>query len=222
KFKEVLKKWEELLKQLREEEIERILAALQAQCERMLSLQIQVRDGTLSVDRTIQESADKKPTRAEDQKALELSDREHEIVRLAEKAIGMLRDEGSAVAFPEVFTQVRDDMMEVSRRLRKTDVGNMTVTIENDIIATLREMIEALKKARQENGKQPPGKGGGGGPQNQKLIDLIAELKMIRSMQIRINNRTQAYAREYDGEQAPSPLQAGTPQDKEKYEVLQV
>ncbi|MFL5241155.1 MAG: hypothetical protein ACJ8FY_03525 [Gemmataceae bacterium] len=219
-FKEVLKKWEELLKQLREEEVERILAALQAQCERMLALQIQVRDGTVSVDKVIQESADKKPTRAEDQKALELSDREEEIVRLAEKALGILRDEGSAVAFPEVFVQIRDDMINVARRLRKTDTGSLTVTIENDIIATLREMIEALKRARQENGKQPPSKGGGGGPQNQKLIDLIAELKMIRSMQIRVNARTQTYAREYEGEQAPAIVEAQTPQEKEKAETL--
>src|SRR5260370_6053784 len=178
-FKDVLKKWEELLKQLREEEIERILAALQAQCERMLALQIQVRDGTVSVDKVIQESVDKRPTRAEDQKALELSDREEDLVRMAEKALGMLRDEGSAVAFPEVFAQIRDDMSNVARRLRKTDTSSLTVTIENDIIATLREMIVALQKARQENGKQPPSKGGGGGQQNQKLIDLISELKMI-------------------------------------------
>jgi hypothetical protein len=37
------------------------------------------------------------------------------------------------------------------------------------------------------------------------LIDLIAELKMIRAMQVRVNSRTLIYAREYQGEQAPSP-----------------
>ena len=61
--------------------------------------------------------------------------------------------------------------------------------------------------ARQEldNKKSPPP--GGGQPPNvdQKLLDQIAELKMIRSMQIRVNSRTQTYARQYKGEQAEDP-----------------
>ena len=63
----------------------------------------------------------------------------------------MLEAEGSAVAFPEVFQQVREDMKHVQRRLEVTDVGAVTQAIEKDIIDTLKEMIEALKKARKEN-----------------------------------------------------------------------
>src|SRR5262249_46143847 len=149
-----------------------------------------------------------KPTRAEDQRSLQLADREDEIVREASKAIQLLEAEGSAVAFPEVFTQIRTDMINVSKRLRKTDAGVVTLTIEDDIIATLQEMIEALKKAQKQQqakkGQQQQG-GGGGKPQDEKLIDLVAELKMIRSMQIRVNERTKLYGEEYKGiEQAPA------------------
>ena len=43
-------------------------------------------------------------------------------------------------------------MVTVTNRLGETErVGKVTNTIENDIIATLKEMIEALKKARKEN-----------------------------------------------------------------------
>ena len=66
-------------------------------------------------------------------------------------------------------------------------------------------MIEALKKKRQENQSKPGESGPPPPPQDQKLLDKIAELKMIRSMQVRINGRTQTYGREYDGEQASSP-----------------
>ena len=51
------------------------------------------------------------------------------------------------MAFAEVFQQVRKDMMGVKNRLARVDTGKVTVTIENDIIETLKEMIEALKKA---------------------------------------------------------------------------
>jgi hypothetical protein len=109
------------------------------------------------------------------------------------------------VAFPEVLMQVRDDMQNVARRLGKADVGEVTQTIEQDIIATLKEMIEALKKAQQnlQNKNQKPGQPGQ--PGNQALIDLLAELKIIRSLQVRVNNRTLTYARRYPGEQANDP-----------------
>jgi hypothetical protein len=220
KLKDVLKKWEELLKQLREEEVERILQALQAQCERMLALQIQVREGTVATDNAVQANPDKKPTRAEDQRAVILSDDEDKIVQLAEKGVNILKDEGSAVAFTEVMIQVRDDMMNISRRLRKSDVGSLTVAIEDDVISSLREMIKALQKARQENGKPSQG-GGAGGPNQQSLIDKLAELKMLRSMQVRVNERTVRYGREYEGEQAPATVAAPGPLEREKAEMLQ-
>src|SRR5205823_273569 len=112
----------------------------------------------------------------------------------ATKAIDMLQSEGSAVAFPEVFQQVREDMKHVQKRLEGVDTGKVTQAIEEDIISTLKEMIEALKKAKQDlEAKKNPPKGNPGPPpppQDQKLLDQIAELKMIRSMQLRVNDRT--------------------------------
>jgi hypothetical protein len=121
-------------------------------------------------------------------------------------ALLLLEAEGSAVAFKEAFVQVRDDSQHVTRRLGKADVANVTQTIEQDIIATLKEMIDALKKAQkdlQNRKNQPPPGGGQSG--NDSLIDYLAELKMIRSMQIRVNGRTLAYSRQYTGEQAAQP-----------------
>jgi hypothetical protein len=224
KLEAARKKLEDLLKQLREEEIERLLAALQARCQHMLALQIAVRDGTEALDKVIQAYTDKKPTRAENQASNELSDKEHEIVLEAATAIRLIEADGSAVAFAEVFKQVHTDMQTVEGRLRKTDVGAVTVQIENDIIDTLKEMVEALKKARQENQAkqgQPKQGGGGGMPQDQKLIDLIAELKMIRSMQVRVNNRTEVYGKQYKGEQAPAATAGKTDQEREQYESVQ-
>src|SRR5262249_17960927 len=179
------KKLEDLLRQLREEELERLLAALQARCEKMLAMQLQVLAGTEGVFKGIDLTPDKKATRDHQQQSLRLSDNEKDIVVEANKAIEMLEAEGSAVAFPEGFQQGRQDMMHVQRRLEITDVGVVTQAIEKDIIDSLKEMIEALKKARQENDnkKSPPSNGQSGPPPDQKLLDQIAELKMIRSLQ---------------------------------------
>jgi hypothetical protein len=203
KLEEARRKLEEILRQLREEEIERLLAKLEQRCRYMLEIQIEVYDGTVRVDKAIGTNPDKKASRAEEQRALQLSDREEVIVTEANKAIQLLEAEGTAVAFPQMFEQVRDDAKNVARRLGKADVGTVTQVIEQDIIAALKDMIEALKKAQQDM------KGGGqsqpGPPQNQKLIDLLAELKMIRAMQVRVNSRTKVYAQKYTGEQASEP-----------------
>jgi hypothetical protein len=209
KFEAAKKKLEELLRQLREEEMERLLADLQRRCEKMLAMQIAVYNGTKNVWAAVELNLDKLPSRENKQDSLKLSDNEGEIVVEAKKAIELLEAEGSAVAFPEVFQQVREDMMHVQRRLGVSDVGTVTQTIEQDIIDSLKEMIEALKKARQEmenkkNNPSPPG----GPPPDQKLLELIQELKLIRSLQIRVNTRTLTYGRMYqakEGEQTSDP-----------------
>jgi hypothetical protein len=218
KLKEAQKRLEELLKQLREEEIERLLAALQARCERMLAMQIAVRDSTVNLDKTIEKN---QPTREQQQNSNVLSDKEEEIIREASKAIAIIQEEGSAVAFAEVFLQVRGDMTTVAARLRRTDTGVVTQTIENDIIATLQEMIEALKKARKDNKNPPPKPSQGGPPPDPRLIDMLAELKMIRSMQLRVNSRTEVYGKQYEGEQAPPPTTAPDTKAREQYEMIQ-
>jgi hypothetical protein len=201
------KQLEELLRQLREEEQERLLVDLQRRCERMLQMQVAVMEDTVRLDRAIQQNSDRKPDRTQEQDSLKLSDREQDIVREADRALQLLATEGSAVAFAEVFTQVRDDMRAVSRRLGKVDVGHVTQATEQDIISMLKEMIEALKRQQQklqEQKNQPPPPQGGE-PPPQSLIDILQELRMIRSMQIQVNNRTLVYGKQYPGEQAADP-----------------
>lgn len=199
------KELEKLLRQTREEELERLLAALEARCRKMLEMQIAVLAGTEQTHKAVLlHRDDKVAQRADQQSALKLSDQEKEIIQEANKAIQMLEEEGSAVAFPEVFQQVREDMKHVQRRLEIADVAEVTQQVEKDIIESLKEMIEALKKAQQQN---KGGKSDGQPPPNadQKLLDKIAELKMIRSLQKRVNDRTTFYGRLFPSEQAMDP-----------------
>ena len=208
KMEEAKKKLENLLRQMREEEIERVLAALQARCEKMLMMQQAVLIGTVDTEASVNKNADKKPTRENKIAAQQLSDKEKEIVQEANKCIDILQAEGSAVAFPEVFQQLRTDMMHVQKRLDLGDVHDVTQGIERDIIDSLKEMIDALKKARDDNQADPgkPGQPGSGKPPDPKLLELVQELKMVRALQKRVNDRTEFYAKRFPGqEQAADP-----------------
>ncbi|MFH1265777.1 MAG: hypothetical protein ABIK89_08610 [Planctomycetota bacterium] len=189
---------EEILRQLREEEIERTLTLLEARLEKMLQMQREVNEGTLRLDKIPQPER----THSHEIEASRLGREEAQIVLEADKALALLRDDGTAVAIPEALEQVRQDMREVVRRLDRTEVGPITQTIEEEIVAALEEMIEAFQQAQQEAEKKrkmpmPPGP-----PQDQALVDLLAEIKMVRAMQMRVNRRTDRYAKLIDGEQA--------------------
>jgi hypothetical protein len=166
----------------------------------------------VKIEERTQATADKKPTREEEVDARTQSQKEDDIVREADMAIRILQEEGTAVAFPEVFEQIRNDMVHVSKRLFRTDTGKETQAIEEDIIATLKEMIEALKRAREENQEQQERNRQQQQPRppqdpnaKRNLIDMLAELKMIKALQIRVYNRTVLWGRRYPGEQAQTP-----------------
>jgi hypothetical protein len=203
KLEEAKKKLEELLRQAREEELERLLNALENRCRQMLEMQRKVKIGTVRVDKDIKRNKDKKPTRANHQDSGRLAEEEKLIVIEATKAIEMIEAEGSAVAFAEVFKQVRTDMEEVQKELEKTRVGEPTQQIEQEIIEMLEDMIKALQKAQKEPKPSKPGQSQGGQPPDQKLLDQIAELKIIRAMQLKVNQRTKMYGNMHkkEGEQ---------------------
>lgn len=223
KLEEAKKKLEELLKQMREEELERLLADLEKRCRYMLALQIEVRDGTVTLDKDII-STGSKPDVAHAARSNKLGDKEDEIVREAHAALKLIKTEGSAVAFAEVFEQVSKDMETAMNRLRRTDVGEVTQRIENDIIETLKEMIEALKKAQKDAKSPPPPPGKSPPPPppgNKPLIDMLAELKMIFAMQRRVNARTELYGKQYKGEQLLPPAPSASDKEKKDFESVQ-
>jgi len=194
---------EEILRQLREEEIGRMLAMLEARFRKMLKMQREVYEGTLRLDKVPQDQR----THNDQIEAGRLGGKESQIVVEADKVLALLRDDGTAVAFPEAVEQIREDMQQVVRRLARAEVGKITQAIEEDILAALEEMIEALQKARQEadNKRQRPQDTPPTEPQDPPLVDMIAELKMIRALQVRVKRRTDRYSKLTDRQQATSP-----------------
>lgn len=195
---------ERVLRQLREEELERTLTQLSARFRKMLEMQTAVYEGTVHLDHV----PEAQRTHDHEIESARLSRQESQIVLEVNKALLVLHDEGSSVAFPEAIEQMRDDMRQVAERLAALKVEKITQGLEKDIIAALEETITALdmslkdlEKKRTPRGQQPAA----GQPDDMPLVDKLAELKMIRSLQMRINNRTKTYGEMIHGEQAESP-----------------
>jgi hypothetical protein len=191
---------EKILRQLREEEMERSLAMLEARFAKMLQMQREVYEGTVRLDKVPE--ADRNHN--QEIEAGRLSSKEGEIVLETDKALTLLREDGTAVAFPEAIEQVRGDMEQVVQRLAQFKVNNITQAIEQDIIAALEEMLAALKKAREElqQRQQPQDQPSSGEQQDPPLVDALSEIKMIRTLQMRVNLRTERYKKMLQGEQA--------------------
>jgi len=218
-----IKELEKRLKQLREKELARLLANLEERVGRMLQKQMKVKAATVSIDQGIHKNKNQKTT-ADVQKSQAEAEEEHSIIAEAEKALKLMEGEGSAVVFAGVLREVKGDMEAVERRLNEGRVEKQTQDIEQDIIDQLMMMKEALKKAKQdlENQKNKPPSDSPPGKPNQKLIDLLNELKLIKMQQEQVNKRTINYSKQDPGEQAKDPLvQAELKQLSDRQKVLQ-
>ncbi len=184
---------EEILRQLREEEVERLLVQLETRLRGMLRIQKAVLAATEKIASDESRLADRE-TQIE---ASRISRDQTTVANDAERALAMVRDDGSAVAIAEAIEQVRDDARQVAARLSRTDVGATTQGIQRDIITGLQEMLSALEKAQRDQQASEKGQSGGrpAEPGEQPLVDKLSELKMIRSLQMRVNTRTKRFSK---------------------------
>ncbi|MCX7419248.1 MAG: hypothetical protein NT013_06890 [Planctomycetia bacterium] len=204
KLIEAKDKIEEILRQLREEEQKLMLAALEARFKKMLAMQLMIYHDTMRLSKA--GDAEKSSAQA---RAVKLAQDENEIAIEAEKALILLKEEGSSIAFPEAVSGIRNDVRTLVGWLREAQVGDLTQAVEKDVIEALEELVEALqkemekaddakKKQQQQQQQQQDG--------NEKpLVDQLGELKMLRSLQYRVNRRTKQLGRSFDGEQALKP-----------------
>ncbi len=190
---------EEILRQMRQEEVARTLADLEARFRRMLEAQLRVYESTRRLDQRPETD------RGESfiVQAGKLSSDERTIANEAQRALSLLIEEGSSVAFPATVEQMHEDMLAVVNRLAEIKVDDITIGYEEDIIAALEEMIQALQKAQQDLEQQQQQQQQQQQDQEQALIDELAELKMIKSLQERVNKRTLRFARLLEDDQDP-------------------
>jgi hypothetical protein len=192
-LEDALAELEEALRQLREEEQEELLRDLEGRFREMLAKQLDINGGTLE----LHEIGVEQFTRADYLRAAELSSDQGALAGEASKALHILEEEGTTVVFPAILDQLAGDMGVVAERLAEPDVGVMTQTLEEEIAQTLEDLVEAIERKldemQQQQGQQPPQ----GAPSEQPLLPTSAELKLLRSVQVRVLNRTSVIEQEH-------------------------
>lgn len=175
------------LLQLREEEKEMVLASLEARFQRMLAAQTQIYDETVDLDATpVEEWLDTMFTRSR-----EVAQQQTEIKVECDQTLGLLKEDGTSVAIVLSVEDISIDMQSVRERLRASKTGTLTQTLETDIIDSLKELIEATQREMQEMKSEERQQQSPSGDQKKRaLVELMAEIKVLRSLQLRVNRRT--------------------------------
>ena len=191
-LKKALREIEERLKQLRDEMQEDKLARLEARFSEMLARQERISAATKTYDKKAQAGGGKLG-RIDRLKVAKLRTEEAALAEEAQKALDVIKEDGTSVVFPRVVEHLRDDLKNVARMLDDKRVGKYTQLAQQEIELTLKELLDALKKA-QSQAKKKKGGGGQGGPSGEPpLIPGLAELKLLKSAQLRVNRKTVAF-----------------------------
>ncbi len=178
---------EETLKQLREEEKEMLLASLEARLQRMLVAETQIREGTITLAATPQKDwLDQYYGRCR-----ELAQQQSELTLQCSQTVSLLREDGTSVAILLAVEDVEADMGSVSGWLQESKVGELTQSVQSDIIESLKQLIETTQKEMQEmKEQQQQQQQQQSSEQKQGLVELMAEIRMLRNLQLQVNRRT--------------------------------
>ncbi|MDR2440225.1 MAG: hypothetical protein LBE12_12775 [Planctomycetaceae bacterium] len=194
---------EKILRQLREEELLQTLERLEARFKRMLRVEQSIRLQTekIGIEAKNTEESALRPIQIQ---SSQIGSDQQSVIEDADAALVLLREDGTAQAMVESLLQARYDMTEVKSRLDKTELDSVTLDIEDSVISVLQEMLDAVElaikeaeKRKEEEQQQSPNTTGDNNSE-EPLIQLLSELKMIRSMQQRVNERTKRYEKMID------------------------
>ena len=149
---------------------------------------------------------EKQYSRTDQAQLRELSEGEGRLVEDVRRILQMLAKEGTTAVFPEVLGEVKTDMGHVQKQLAKLEAGPLTQAVEHDIERSLKDMLEALRKeqSRRRKKKQGGGGQGRGGGGRQPLVPPVAELKMLKILQLQILGRTELLSKQTVAKKAPA------------------
>jgi hypothetical protein len=191
---------EKILRQLREEELLQTLEKLEARFKRMLRIEQSIRSQTEKVSVEAKNAVESalRPIRI---RANQIGADQQSVIEDADAIMVLLREDGTAQAMVESLLQARFDMTEVKSRLDRTTLDSVTLDIEDAVIGMLQEMLDAVelaikeaeKRKEQQQQQQQSSNGNDNNNSEEPLIQLLSELKIIRSMQQRVNERTERY-----------------------------
>lgn len=179
---------ETMLRQLREEEKEMMLASLEARFQRMLLAETAIHEGTTAVAATPQKDwLDLNYGRCR-----ELSQQQSDLTQECAQTVNLLREDGTSVAIVIAVEDIEADMSSVTGWMQEYKVGELTQSVQKDILESLKQLIETTQKEMQEMKEEQKQNQQPRDPNQEKegLVELMAEIRVLRSLQLQVNRRT--------------------------------
>jgi hypothetical protein len=172
-------------------ELEKILDRLRADVKRrvvedlslMLEKQIAVRESTVVLGARVQGGG-----RQVLASIIALSSSENRIVNVADELLALVEETEFGIALPAALTMIRDAMVTVKDSLTAADAGEPVVAHEREIEDDLKDLLLAMRKMPSSKNAQDAADANR--TRERELNRLIAELKMIRLVQVRVNRTT--------------------------------
>jgi hypothetical protein len=189
---------EKLLNKIRAEVKKRVLEGITDMLER----QVAVRESTQRLSPKMKDAS-----RQVLNTVVGLSKSEEQIMQVGENLVAMVEETEFGIALPAALRAVVEEMDEVKSHLAAGEATSEVVEAERQIEADLKALLEAMKQLpAQGNGKQQRG---GGQDRQRELNRILAELKMIRILQQRVNRETEQtdHTRSDDEKKITSDLQ---------------
>ncbi|HEV3345335.1 MAG TPA: hypothetical protein VG125_33465 [Pirellulales bacterium] len=172
---------EKLLDQLRAEVKRRVMDGLTL----MLEKQVAVRESTELVGPKAATGSRQAMTAV-----VGLGKSEGRLVEMANELITLVEETEFGIALPAALLMVRDAMGSVQASLAEGDGSEKVVNAERQIESDLAALLDAMKQLPSSKMSDRKGQRGGQRDRQRELNRLIAELKMIRLLQVRTNQRT--------------------------------
>lgn len=204
KLQQALDELDDALRQVRKEEMDETLSAIETRLRDLLAREKMVRETI----RPLESKATADFSRAEQAQIVEATTNQKKVAEDCAQVLRIVVDEGTTVIVPELLKQLSADMAFASERLDHSQADGVTARLLDDIITQLEEILAAVEKRREqnreeENQPQPDQPQPDQGPK--PLLPTSAELKLLRSAQVRINERMPATQDAAEAQPAPTP-----------------
>ena len=194
KMRKAIDEIEERLAQLKDETREEKLARLESRFKEMLDRQRSTSQVTVEIQdrRSVLVGLQHR-----DQIVLmRLANDEDEINESAQQAYDLLLEDGTSVVFPEVVADLQDQLTNAMNLLSDEKTGAYTQLVQKEIEATMEDLVDALKEAKDDKDKKDQNNESGdnensGEQPDPPLLKKSAELKVLRLQQLRLNRRTE-------------------------------
>ena len=120
-----------------------------------------------------------------------LSRSEEQIIKTIDEIISLVEETEFGIALPAVLKVVRRSMDKVRRSLAAGTCDEAVIRREREIEADLATLLDAMKRMPAPKSKsQQPRRKSDPRQQERELNRLLAEVKMIRLLQLRVNQET--------------------------------